>query len=407
MLKAYKFRLYPTVEQSVLLEKHFGACRFIYNHFLALSKKDKVLKKSDMQKAIVSLKSDENFLWLNEINSQSLQVASHHLHEAYQRFFKHLSGYPSFKKRHHTHQSFSVPQNVELSDNKVYIPKFKKEGITVIVHRALPVNAIIKQATISRHSGKYFISMLIEDYQEIASLCAPQNSIGIDMGLSCYIATSEHEKRDNPKWFVKSQKRLKTLQRVLSRKQKYSKNRIKAKQKVSALHTKVSNQRKDFQHKLSHAITKHYDVIGVESLHAKGMVKNRHLSKAISDASWGEFIRQLEYKALWRGKHLVKIDKWFPSSKACSCCGSVKKSLKLSQRTYVCDECNMKLDRDINASINIKNEALRILDMAGIAMTVKSAPISILVQASEIAKGTNTNNRLVCMSQSKLPLYRL
>ena len=138
MLKAYKFRLYPTVEQSILLEKHFGACRFIYNHFLALSKKDKALKKSDMQKAIVSLKSDENFLWLNEINSQSLQVASHHLHEAYQRFFKHLGGYPSFKTRHHTHQSFNVPQNVELSDNKIYIPKFKKEGIKVIVHRALP-----------------------------------------------------------------------------------------------------------------------------------------------------------------------------------------------------------------------------------------------------------------------------
>lgn len=392
MLKAYKFRLYPTAEQIMLLEKHFGASRFIYNHFLGLSKENKALKKSDMQKAIVLLKSDERFLWLNEINSQSLQVASHHLHEAYQRFFKHLGGYPSFKKRHHPHQSFNVPQNVELANNRVYIPKFKKEGIRVVAHRTLADNAAIKQATLSRHSGKYFISILIDDHQEIASLCDPRNSIGIDMGLSCYIATSEHEKRDNPKWFVKSQKRLKSLQRVLSRKQKNSKNRIKAKQKISVLHAKTANQRKDFQHKLSHAITKHYDVIGVESLHVKGMVKNRHLSKAINDVSWGEFIRHLEYKALWRGKHLVKIDTWFPSSKTCSCCGNVKKSLKLSQRTYVCDECNMKLDRDINASINIKNEALRILDMAGIAMTVKSASISILAQASEIAKGTN--NRL-------------
>lgn len=392
MLKAYTFRLYPTAEQTVLLEKHFGACRFIYNHFLALSKEDKALKKSDMQKAIVSLKSDEKFFWLNEINSQSLQVASHHLHEAYQRFFKHLGGYPSFKTRHHTHQSFNVPQNVEIANNRVYIPKFKKEGMSVVAHREIPANTTIKQATISRHSGKYFISILTEDHQEIASLCVPQNSIGIDMGLSCYIATSEYKKLDNPKWFIRSQKRLKTLQRVLSRKQKNSKKRIKAKQKVSALHTKVSNQRKDFQHKLSHAITKHYDVIGVESLHVKGMVKNRHLSKAISDASWGEFIRQLEYKALWRGKHFVKIDKWFPSSKMCSHCNSIKEKLKLSQRIYVCDECELKLDRDINASINIKNEALRILDMAGIAMTVKSAPVSILVQASEIAKGTN--NRL-------------
>lgn len=392
MLKAYKFRLYPTAEQIVLLEKHFGASRFIYNHFLGLSKENKALKKSDMQKAIVSLKSDENFLWLNEINSQSLQVASHHLHEAYQRFFKHLGGYPSFKKRHNPHQSFNVPQNVELIENRVFIPKFKKEGIKVVVHRALPDNAIIKQATLSRHSGKYFISMLIEDQQEIKPLCNPENSIGIDMGLSCYIATSEHKKLDNPKWFIQSQKRLKALQRVLSRKQKNSKNRAKVKQRLSALHVKTANQRKDFQHKLSHAITKHNDVIGVESLHVKGMVKNRHLSKAISDAAWGEFIRQLEYKALWRGKHLVKIGKWFPSSKTCSCCDNVKEKLKLSQRVYVCDECHAKLDRDINASINIENEALRILDMAGIAMAVKSAPISILAQASEIAKGAN--NRL-------------
>lgn len=345
-----------------------------------------------MQKALVSLKADENFAWLNEINSQSLQVATHHLHEAYQRFFKHLGGYPSFKKRHHPHQSFNVPQNVELIENRVYIPKFKKEGIRVVVHRALPVNATIKQATLSRHSKKYFISMLIEDHQEITPLCVPHNAIGIDMGLSCYIATSEHKRLDNPKWFIQSQKRLKALQRVLSRKQKNSNNRVKAKQSVSALHVKTANQRKDFQHKLTHAITKHNDVIGVESLHVKGMIKNRHLSKAISDAAWGEFIRQLEYKALWRGKHLVKIDKWFPSSKTCSCCGNVKEKLKLSQRTYVCEACNIKLDRDINASINIENEALRILDMAGTAMTVKSAPISILAQAGEMAKGTN--NRL-------------
>lgn len=355
MLKAYKFVIRPTTEQITLIEKHFGACRFVYNYFIDQSK-DKVMKKSDMQKMLVGLKAEKE--WLNEINSQSLQVATHNLYNAYGRFFKKLGGYPKFKSRKDSYQSFSIPQNVEIKENRLFIPKFKKNGIRVKLHRQIPAGLIIKQATLSRHNAKYFISVLIDDQQELRNKVQPVNSVGIDMGLSQLYIFSNGEKIDNPKWLRASERRLTKAQRILSRKKLGSQNRGKAKLRLQKLHTKISNQRRDYIHKMTDAITKQFDIICIETLAIKNMIQNLHLSKSIQDASWNEFARQLAYKAQWKGKYFVQINRYYPSSKTCSVCGHYRKDMPLQIRSWTCSECHTKHDRDVNAAINIERQGL-------------------------------------------------
>jgi len=378
ILRAYKYRIYPNKEQIEFLENHFGACRFVYNYFWGKYKDTKLPNKTTLQKELKELKKNENYSWLNQINSQSLQVAIHNLIKAYKRAFSKevvkerkialakantptqkaralKLGFPKFKSKKDNYQSFNIPQNVKVKENKVYIPKLK-EGIKVKFYRPLPQNGKIKQATISRKNGKYFISILIEEVIKITK--KPFKAIGIDMGLEHFIILSNGEKISNPRWFRKTEERLKILQKRLSRKVLFSKNWYKLKAKISKLHEKILNQRNDFLHKVSVAIAKQYSLIAIENLSVKNMQKNHYLAKSISDVSWSKFVEFLKYKSEWYGAKLIQIDKFFPSSKTCSVCGYVIDKLPLSKRKWTCPYCNTTHDRDINASKNILKIAL-------------------------------------------------
>ncbi|HEY9129714.1 MAG TPA: RNA-guided endonuclease TnpB family protein [Sulfurovum sp.] len=367
MLKAYKYRIYPTKEQIKLIEKHFGSTRFLYNYFLEYRQKEyakgnKKVGYMVTQGELTKLKQLEEYVWLNECGSQSLQMALRDLDSAYSRFFKKQGGYPKFKSKKHTAQSFTAPQNIKVANNRVYLPKFTKDGIKTKLHREIADNAVLKQATVSRQNNSYFVSILIDDGNTIPKPTKAKNAVGLDMGLTDLIITSDRAKYPNNKNFVKSQQKLKKLQRRHSKKQKGSNNRQKAKLRVQKLHTKIGNQRKDTLHKISNEITNQYDIICLETLNVRGMQKNRRLAKGIADVAWSEFMRQLEYKAQWKGKTVLKIDQWFPSSQICSNCGASSGKKELHVRKWECPECDAKHDRDVNASINIKNYGLGQID---------------------------------------------
>lgn len=355
MFKAHKYRILPTNFQKELIHKHIGSVRFIYN--LALETKTTaylsnktILSRYDLQKQVVDLKKE--CVWLKEVNSQSLQVALLNLDAAYSKFFKGAS-FPKFKKKSNG-GSFSIPQNVLVDGNKLVIPKFK-EGIDIVLHRE--IKGTIKSATISvTPTGKYFVSILIDTNTEIP-IKAPiteSTSIGIDLGIKDFAITSDGEVFENPKNLRKAQSKLKYLQR------KYSKNKGKrTKQRLALLHEKVVNKRKDFLHKVSTKLIRENQTIALEDLAVKNMMKNHNLAQAISDVSWSTFVTMLEYKADWYGKNILRIGRFAPSSKTCSCCGYINKELTLKDRSWTCPKCSSVLDRDVNASINIKSFALK------------------------------------------------
>jgi len=356
VLKAYKYRIMPNKRQTELINKHIGAVRFLYNLALetkqiAYASKQVNLSRYDLQKQLVDLKKECE--WLKEVNSQSLQVALMNLDAAYLRFFKGQSGFPKFKKKSNG-GSFNVPQNVSLDSGKLVIPKFK-EGIDIVLHR--PIKGTIKQATISKTpTGKYFVSILCETGEATKSKAKikKNTTVGIDLGIKSFLVTSEAEVFDNPKFLKTKISKLKYVQR------KFSKSKGKrTKQKLAKLHEKVANQRKDFLHKVSTELIKNHDSICIEDLNIKGMLQNHKLAQAITDVSWSSFVTMLEYKAEWYGKNILKIGRFEPSSKTCSCCGSINKEITLQDREWTCKSCNTLLDRDVNASINIKNFALK------------------------------------------------
>jgi putative transposase len=356
--KAYKFRLLPTEEQSVLLSKHFGCVRFVYNHFLKEKQDHYLLNKKTLNYntcagMMVKMKR-EGFEWLKEVNSQALQSSLEHLETAYGRFFKKRSKFPKFKSKKSNYDSFHIPQHTKIIKNKVQIPKFK-EGIRFIKHRE--IIGKICSATVSRTpTGKYYISILTEQ-ESTKHLPKTGNSIGIDLGIKDFAITSDNRKYSNPKFLYKFQKKLKTAQQHLSRKQKGSKSRELARLKVARIYEKITNSRNDMQHKVSLSLIKKYDMIALEDLNVKGMVKNHNLAKAISDSSWSSFVTKLTYKAQWYGKEVIKIDRFFPSSKTCSDCGHINQNLILDVRNWTC-VCGTKHDRDVNASKNILKRAL-------------------------------------------------
>ena len=383
VLKAFKYRIYPTETQKTLLEKHFGSTRFLYNYFLDYRQKEyaKGIKATYLttQSKLTEMKSLPEYEWLNECGSQSLQMAIRALDNAYQRFFKKLGGYPKFKSKKNAHQSFTAPQNIKVANNIVYLPKFTKDGLKAKIHREIPKDAVLKQATISRVSNQYFISILVDDNIAIPKPIKANSAVGLDVGIESFVTTSDFIKYPNQKHLIVSQDKLKKLQRRLSKKQHsrkkgdttpQSNNYKKQKAKVQKLHIKIANQRKDYIHKVSNEITNQYDIISFETLNIKGMVKNRHLSKSINDVAWNELMRQLEYKAQWKGKTIIKIDKWFPSSQICSNCGSSTGKKSLNVRKFTCPHCGTYHDRDINAAINIRNYGLGQLDNRNTAGTV-------------------------------------
>ncbi len=357
--RAYKYRMYPTEEQKILIHKHIGCCRWLYNY--ALDKKVKAYKldktrlsRFNLSADLPKLKKREETMWLQEVNSQSLQMSLKNMDEAFTRFFREKKGFPKFKSKHHSRKSFNVPQGIKINwgNKRISIPKIK--NLKFVIDRA--PKGTIKSATISKTpTGKYFISILVDTGIKPPEkhTIKEETSIGVDLGIKDFLITSNGEKASNPKYLRKNLFRLKKLQCRASKKQKGSTHRKKANLRVAKLHERISNSRTDFLHKLSSKLISENQTICLEDLHVKGMLKNHCLAQSISDCSWSKFNEFLEYKAEWNGVNIVRIGRFKPSSKMCSKCGWIKRDLTLKDRKWQCSECHAIHDRDINAAKNI------------------------------------------------------
>ena len=362
MLRRYQYRLYPTEDQKTLIAQHLGCCRFVYNW--ALARKNQAyhdegigLSKYDLMKQLPALKAE--LPWLKEVNAQSLQQSIHHLFRAFTNFFEGRAESPTFKKKHDPEQAFTVPQSytVDFERGTVKLPKIG--AVKVKYHRTFV--GTTKSATVIRTStGRYFLSIVVEDGRTPPKPVdpIPEQTVGIDLGLSHYAVLSTGDAVANPKYLQNAQQRLAVLQRRLARKQKGSKNRNKARLKVARCHQTIADQRQDFQHQLSSRLVRENQALAVESLNVDGMVKNPSLARAISDAGWGTFLAMLAYKCQEAGKPLLRVGMFEPSSKTCSVCGYRKADLTLKDRAWTCPDCGTTHDRDLNAATNIKQFAL-------------------------------------------------
>ena len=377
-LKSYKFRIYPTEEQKIFFAKTFGCVRKVYNLMLNDRKKAYEEFKNDPSKKMTfptPAKYKKEFPFLKEVDSLALANAQLHLDKAYKNFFRDKSvGFPRFKSKKNPVQSYTTNNQkgtIALIGSKfIKVPKLKSL-VRIKLHRQ--PKGMIKSATISCHSsGKYYISLLCKE--EISELPKTNSAIGIDLGITDFAILSDGQKIDNHKFTSKMEKKLKREQRKLSRrallaKQKginlfEAKNYQKQKRKVARLHEKVMNQRTDFLNKLSTEIIKNHDIICIEDLNVKGMLRNHKLARSISDVSWSSFVAKLQYKADWYGREIIKVNQWFPSSQICSDCGHKDGKKPLDIREWTCPICHTHHDRDINASINILIEGLRIQTLA-------------------------------------------
>jgi putative transposase len=361
ILKAYRYRIYPNEEQKTLIAKHFGCCRWLWNHALArkieaYTKEKKHLSRFDLQKEIPDLKNRKETKWLKEVNSQSLQSTLEHQDKAFTKFFKEKKGFPKFKSKKNE-QSFQCPQNakIDFEGGKLFLPKFKT-GIKTVFHRRF--EGKIKTVTIrQKASGRYYASVLVETPQSEKKAPKPtiKKAIGIDLGIKHFIVTSEGEKINNPKFLKKSLERLRRLQRWQSRKIKGSKNRNKARIVLARQHEKVANQRLDFLHKITHKIVceNQANTFCIEDLNVKGMLGNHNLAQSVSDVSWSKFVEFLKYKSRWHGKNVLTIGRFEASSKTCNVCGSINQTLTLKDREWICADCGTLHDRDVNAAKNI------------------------------------------------------
>ncbi|HSH25757.1 MAG TPA: IS200/IS605 family element RNA-guided endonuclease TnpB [Massilibacterium sp.] len=373
--KAYKFRIYPTKEQEIFIAKTIGCSRFVFNHFLSqwndtYKETGKGLTYRACSAKLTQLKKE--FVWLKEVDSIALQSSLKHLADSYTRFFKKQNKAPRFKSKKNKVQSYTTKEtnhNIAIVDNKIKLPKL---GL-VRFAKSRDVHGRILRATVRRNpSGKYFVSILAET--EVLPLEKTKSSIGIDLGITDFAIFSDGRKIDNNKFTSKMEKKLKREQRKLSRRALLAKkkgidlldakNYQKQKRKVARLYEKVANQRDDFLHKLSTEVIKNHDIICIEDLNTKGMLRNRKLAKSISDVSWSSFVTKLEYKAAWYGKTIVKISRWFPSSQLCSHCGHNNGKKPLEIREWTCSACHEHHDRDVNASKNILAEGLKTIASA-------------------------------------------
>ena len=363
--QAFKFRLYPNVEQRIFLARQFGCARYVYNCFLRQridfyaahkGEKKQGLNYTDTARALVELKQQLDVEWLNEVNSQALQQSLMDLDTAYQNFFDGRAEFPKFKRKHDK-QSFRVPQFFALDVDTGHLCLPKMTPIKIVVHR--PVKGEMKSVTVTRTpSGRYFASLQCEVETKERKPKRRGKEIGLDLGLKSFAVTSDGEKVDTPAYLRQAEKKLAHLQRELSHKKPGSQNRSKARVKVARLHEKIANQRADFLHQLSHRLIDENKAIYVEGLNVAGMLANHHLAKSISDAGWGEFLRQLQYKGAWGGCRVEAIDRFFPSSRKCRKCGYHNADLTLADREWECPNCHTLLDRDTNAAGNVLDEGL-------------------------------------------------
>ncbi len=373
--KAYKFRIYPTKEQATLIAKTIGCSRFVFNHFLGqwndtYKETGKGLTYNSCSAELTKLKKE--LVWLKEVDSIALQSSLKNLADSYSRFFKKQNNAPRFKSKKNRVQSYTTKEtngNIAVVGTKMKLPKL---GL-VRFAKSREVHGRVLKATVRRTpSGKYFVSILAE--VDVLPLEKAKSSIGIDLGITDFAIFSDGRKIDNNKFTAKMEKKLKREQRKLSRRALHAKqnginlldakNYQKQKRKVARLHERVLDQRDDFLNKLSTEIIKNHDLICIETLNTKGMLRNRKLAKSISDVSWSAFVTKLEYKATWYGKTIKKVSKWFPSSQICSDCGHQDGKKSLAIREWTCPICHQHHDRDLNASKNILAEGLRTLALA-------------------------------------------
>jgi putative transposase len=356
-LYTYRFRIYPNQSQRVLIAKHFGASRYLYNLFLTKRKKAYLDNKTTLSycenaRELTELK--KSLPWLNEVGSQSLQYSLKCLDGAYNRFFSGLAHFPRYKSKH-DQQSFRIPQRVMVKGNKLVIPKFL-EGIRIVKHRDVDGN--IRFATITRNkSGKYYVSLTVE--RMIAYLPETTNVIGVDLGIKTLATCSDGRVFDNIKPYRSLRRRMKMLQRRQSKKKKGSKNRERARYKLAKINQRIKNIRNNHLHQMTKKIISENQVVIMESLAVQNMMKNHKIAGAIADCAWRETNRQLGYKAIWYGRYIHYVNKWFPSSKTCETCGWINQCLRLKDRYWTCQGCGKIHDRDFNASKMILKQGLQ------------------------------------------------
>jgi len=359
--RAYKYRFSPTDEQKRLLAQTFGCCRFVYNWGLSTRKTAYAelgvkLTYNALSAMLPGLKKE--YRWLGDVSSVPIQQALRHLDRAYVNFFEGRSKYPTFKKKL-GNQSATYASNAFTWENGQLTLAKMDEPLTITFHRDLPQGGKPSSVTVSKDcANRYFVSMLFEE--DIKPLAVVNAQVGLDLGIQSMVILSTGEAVGNPRYYVKDEKRLAKAQHRHAKKKKSGRNREKARRKVARLHARIADRRRDYQHKLSTRIVNENQVICVESLAVKNMVQNHCLAKSISDVGWGEFVRQLEYKSQWYARTLIKIDRWYPSSKTCHDCKHVVEDLPLDVREWVCPECGVWHDRDINAANNILAEGLSV-----------------------------------------------
>jgi len=360
--KAYKFRFYPTIQQEELLAKTFGCVRFVYNYILKWRtdlyyQKKQSVSYTESSRKIAEIKKIDDLKWLNDVSSVSLQQAIRHQQASFKNFFNGLTKYPILKKKNDRQSATFTRGAFKYKNDNIYIPKCE-EPLKIKWSRNLP--CMPTSITISKDTaGRYFVSCKCD--VELIQYPISAKKIGIDLGLTHLFSTSNGDKIENKKLTKKYEKKLKRASQNLARKKLDSKNRQKSRLKVAKIHAKISDSRKDYLHKLSSKLINENQVVCIETLRVKNMLRNHSLAKTIADAGWGEFIKMLTYKADWYGRTLIAIDKFFPSSKRCNCCGYIIDNLPLNIRSWTCPQCQSSLDRDINAAKNIKEAGLALL----------------------------------------------
>ena len=369
--RAYQYRVYPTDEQKHLLARTFGCARFVYNWALRLRtdayyKENKRIGYHETSALLTQLKQQEEYAWLTEVSSVPTQQALRHLDKAFRNFFEGRAKYPMFKKRRNQQSAEYTTSAFKWDGTSLTLAKMT-EPLDIRWSRPLPDGAKPGTVTLTKdRANRYFVSILVEE--DIKQLDPVEQSVGADLGLKEFVILSTGEVVGNPKFFHKDEKQLAKAQRRHAKKRKGSKNRAKARVKVAKIHARIADRRRDFLHQLSTRLIRENQTICIESLAVKNMGKNHRLAKAISDVGWSEFVSQLEYKAAWYGRTLVKIDKWYPSSKRCFDCGHVLDSLSLDIRVWTCPECGVVHDRDLNAARNIHAVGLTVFEACGEAV---------------------------------------
>jgi putative transposase len=354
--RAYRFRFYPTPEQAGMLARTFGCARFAYNHMLrwrteAWSQRQERVGYHATSAALTALKQTPEHAWLNEVSSVPVQQALRHLQTAFANFFAKRAQYPNFRRKDGGQSAEYTTSAFKWDGASLKLAKMEAP-LAIRWSRTIPKGAKVTTVTVSKDTaGRYHVSMLCDD--AVAAKPKAPSKVGVDLGLTHFAILSTGEKIAAPNAFRKNEAKLAKLQRRLAKKQTGSANRLKAKRKVARLHAKTADARRDFLHKLSTRLINENQVIAIESLAVKNMQKNRALAKSIGDASWSEFVRQLEYKAQWYGRTLIGIDRWYPSSKRCSDCGHTVAQMPLKVRSWTCPECGSLHDRDLNAARNV------------------------------------------------------